>query len=108
METVLRSPVLNCPPLLTGLILIVGCLLPFVVISYMILPTFEGWTFTYIFVVALFGLYVGLVLAFLQFLSLWICFHRWLRRFALHPLVEAYSRLPLRTAQTLGKFDARL
>ncbi|MGH9764287.1 MAG: hypothetical protein ACREDR_25570, partial [Blastocatellia bacterium] len=58
--------------------------------------------------IALGLLYFGLVLGFIQTLSLWRQFRRLLHRLAPHPIAEAFDRLPSGSPHFIGQFWGRL
>jgi hypothetical protein len=102
LRRVLNAPFQCLPRLLLPLILIILGV-PLLVILLRFFPTFEGQSFDAIFKIALLVLYIGIALAFLQFLSLWHYFRQVLQRLVSHPMVGAYDRLPLRISRTLGR-----
>jgi hypothetical protein len=84
-------------------------LLPWAVFYLRTSLTLEQGTMKWLLLIGLPLLNAGMILAFVQTLSVWYRFKPLLRGWAAHPLAEACDRLPTSTAKTLrSQFWARL
>ncbi|HYM00021.1 MAG TPA: hypothetical protein VEZ90_13790, partial [Blastocatellia bacterium] len=108
IEVMLESPLSALSKLAVLIIVIVLFAIPFRIAWLRFMPSFDGPAFDWTVKIALGLLYLGLVLGFIQALSLWRQFRRLLQRLALHPIAEAFDRLPSNSSRSIGQFWGRL